>query len=221
MNRNILFTLTLLLTVVWGSAAVADDLMPPDFRGQPNSAFAEFQGGSDPTQPLELAGSDFPGGGFPRYMDDPDGATGPIQPGGTPQITRVQPITPYGEIIDFFMPNVVDDLPLKLFQLQITYEITDATFPSQIAVEGNPIDGVSGPDLVDMRVFTPSEPDDPTLKWEKWVGQIRPNPDYEIFTITAPGNLHQVVIDTISIPEPASILLLGFGGLALLRRRRT
>ena len=52
---------------------------------------------------------------------------------------------------------------------------------------------------------------------------VEPNPSFEeIWIWPAECTLYvdELVIDTICIPEPATILLLGLGGLSLLRRRR-
>jgi len=52
---------------------------------------------------------------------------------------------------------------------------------------------------------------------------IEPNPTFEeIWIRPAECTLYvdELVVDTICIPEPATLLLLGLGGLALLRRRR-
>ncbi len=57
---------------------------------------------------------------------------------------------------------------------------------------------------------------------EQW--EIRPNPDNEFFDITIPPDtvLSQVVVDTISVPEPSSAILaaLGLIGLAAWGWRR-
>lgn len=58
------------------------------------------------------------------------------------------------------------------------------------------------------------------LSWEDW--RIQPNPWRETLTLTmAPGAiLYQVVVDTQSVPTPATMLLVGTAGLIASRRRR-
>jgi hypothetical protein len=82
------------------SAAMADDLQPPPYRGQPNSTYAHFV--YQDIAGLQLVGFNQPGGGDPPYTDDPDG-TGPIQAGGGAQIIFHQPITPEGDIYDIYV----------------------------------------------------------------------------------------------------------------------
>jgi hypothetical protein len=51
-----------------------------------------------------------------------------------------------------------------------------------------------------------------------------PNPDWEKITVTVPPQftIDQIVVATISIPDPATVGVLGIGiGLAFLRRRRS
>jgi hypothetical protein len=204
------------------AAASADDLMPAPYRGLPNSFFAEFDRG-DPIGPLEKVGEFFGPGGFPPYQGDPDGPSGPVQPGGGAQIIGMMQFTqPDGQKYDIFVPNVVDDLPLKLIQVQITYSVPQGQQPGPSRVDivdGNPIDG-GFIDITAQQVFTPTGPNDPTVFYEKWTGEIRPNPDWETIQVDVPGRLDQVVIDTISIPEPTSLALLGIGALLVVSRRR-
>jgi hypothetical protein len=116
----------------------------------------------------------------------------------------------------------VDREPYKIFDIQITYIApTEITGQSSVTVaDGAPVTDIDGPGLIDQIVLTPAQQGDPTLIYEHWQGMIFPNPDWEVFHIETPGNLRQVVIDTISIPEPATMALMGAGGLLAVRRRR-
>ncbi len=216
--------LVLVAAALLSSIAVADDLQPPPWRGEPNTAFVEWQRQPGPTGQLVITQEAYPDGGFPLFVGDPDGGSGPIQPGGNAQIIGIQPITPNGAIYDIYVPNVVDPLPVKLWHIQITYEL-----PAQDPGPGPKVEVIDGAPIIDQidplgpsaqQVFTPGQPGDPTLVWELWEGVIFPNPDWEIFQISVPGQLEQIVIDTVSIPEPATMLTLLIGtGVAAVRRR--
>ena len=49
---------------------------------------------------------------------------------------------------------------------------------------------------------------------------IRKHPKFENIYISGSIMVDQVIIDTICIPEPITIALLGFGSLILIRRKR-
>lgn len=223
MIRSSPFVLAAALMLI-AAPGYADDLMPPPFRGQPNSIFVEFDR-ADAISPLERIGQQVAPNSFPLYTGDPDGPTGPIQPGGDAQIIGMMQFTmPDGEKYDIYVPNVVDDLPLKLVQIQITYSVPQGQQPGPSSVgilDAAPFaDGFM--DSVFQQVITPLG-GEPTIFYEKWSGEIIPNPDWEIFQIQVPGSLDQVVIDTISIGVPtpsAAIAGVGLLGVLAARRRR-
>ena len=172
----------------------ADDINPPDYRDDPNSVRAHWM---DFGLGLELVdfvavGEQYPlSGGFPEFRD-------------------------FDIVKEFHMPNFVDPLPLKRLRIQVTYSGSE---PMIFGVTAEDPLGVESVTFVD-RVY--DIPQDPLqgYYYEDW--EIVPNPDFEFVSIlNLPGTIiHQVVIDTVSVPEPATLGLLGFGALAVIRKRR-
>jgi hypothetical protein len=192
------------------NVAVADDYNPPEWRGSENTTFARWEFGSD----LATVAPD-------SY----------VNPEGTPMLTveGSYPFTAwlpedYGhsgvwkfeDFIRIDIPNITDNEPLKEIWIQLTYaaDSIGQGFPPTILT----VPGGSTPILVDQEAVD-------GIYWhETYSITLEPNPDFETIWIQ-PRNctfyVDEIVIDTIShVPEPASILLLGLGGLSLLRRRR-
>jgi len=200
----------------WAAPAPADDWSPPPWRGQPLSVRAEWEFSGPPSNWYYILPEQFQSWGdgvHPLMSDWLTHAEVNSYPGwvwesgdGDGQVKSIN-----GDTIAFKVANFIDEMPMKLVQIQITWTGPGGQ-PSVIGVTGNeqgiPVPGtiVSQPNLGSHTV-------------ETW--QIIPNPDWEMIVIHVPAGqaLDQVVIDTIS-PEPATLSLLALGGLALVRRRR-
>ena len=129
---------------------------------------------------------------------------------------------PNGGKIGFEIPNWIDTEPIKFIQIQMTYSpnptipfpgvtLMNASDPLGVAIAQTGVQDfpLGGGTALFQRI-------------EQW--EIRPNPDNEYFEITIPPDtvLSQVVVDTISVPEPSSAILaaLGLIGLAAWGWRR-
>ena len=218
-------TLCLLVVLVFAGSALADDFAPPAFRGDPlsyqaewdmflNGTFAtgiytDFENSVDDTDPATTLHNVF----FTHLDFDatPGWALVPPQGGGFHNPTA--PATFVANVV-----NWIDLLPEKLLRIQITF--TDALGNGAPAITG--IDGagpVSGGDPHVSGLLN-SVPVDPNHLYEDWF--ILPNPDWEQIQFDLPMGtvVEQLVIDTVSIPEPITMALMSLGGLALLRRRK-
>lgn len=129
-----------------------------------------------------------------------------------------------GAPLDFYIPNFVDPLPEKLLRIQYVFERSLLPDPGVQVIGFDPTVG----SVLGMMVQTSFQTDSfltngvfLTYGLQDWV--IHPNPDYERITITGAvgSGLREIKIDTISIPEPATLLLSGLAilGLCLTRRR--
>jgi hypothetical protein len=216
-----LTTICLVCVLSTASIVLADNIIPPSWRGQPGTVTAEWDNWE----------------GY-SYMMYPDAWTSNPQLSSTPNAhayngasllptfngrTNVIELTGDRQI-DFWLPNFDNKNPYKDVWIQVTYFATPNQWSS-----------------VDASVFPYSaEISEPVLITEYphgdgwftdvWNLQIYPNPASEFIYVnftnglygiepSYPAYLDQVVIDTIC-PEPTTICLLGLGALSLIRRKK-
>jgi len=216
--------------------AIADDLLPPPWRGLPLTTLAEWEF-------LSPANPALPDGAIPPVIGDGLGGNPPLAnmtpflswdpfDGDGAWIGVGSPLDPPGQII-IDLPNWIDNEPLKLVQIQMTVQGFFRIEPDGTATLVAPhVDSIvaydpSGPTNSMLVQVYPPIPVNPTngtfLRTELW--KIQPNPDYERIVINVPSDtlVDQLVIDTISfVPEPATFgaMTLAIGALLIRGRIR-
>ena len=208
------------------TSAVADDLTPPPWRDFAHPYYTlsawDFVTPANPTPP--------DGHGPPLPPIVGDGGPPPVVPSATMGATMAYdagiggwfPIGTAGGDIHLYIPNWIDFEPLKLIRVQMTYFGDPGASPDIVLVSGG--DNVVGP-VVGAPLGPPSilvlDPFDTHFHWfQDWA--ITPNPDWEFIDIFVPRDtvIDQIVVDTISLPEPTTLGLLGLAALAVIRRSR-
>ena len=215
MVRYVIVVLGAALIVGAPARVMADDFWPPWWRGQPLSVMAEWEFAGEweywPSVSIYPEIVDFYGEGEHSYLPthihgyDVFWEEDPNEPGDG----RAYSDPNSGGYFEIVMDNWYDDEPYKYFWIQMTY---GGDTPSVYAIEGEPNGYAYFPlDVIHV---------DENHVVESWV--IEPNPDWEWIWIDIPAGtwVDQLLIDTISIPEPATLSLLALGGLLVTRRRR-
>lgn len=193
----------ILMGLVASSWARADDLFAPAWRGQPGTTFAQWEYLTPNPNPL------------PDLVMNPYGVPATqIYPGvgqaWWPQLNGREGVWPLSGEIWIDIPNQPLPNPNKEIYIQLTWEpqapgntpFVLATLPTQVnatLVQQIPLGGL----------------------WmhSTYVINLEPNPAWEQILITGGVDVDELVIDTICIPEPASIGMLVLGSLGLMRRR--
>lgn len=208
--------LMLFLLVV--SFALADDLSPPPWRGQPGSAWADWEFLTPQEQDVV---PDFGANPFGMSLLD----VAPTHPWQQEWGGRIG-VWGLSGLLHIEMDNTRILNPYKLLQIQLTWsgQYTSPAAVPTLYVGANLVTGQPVPpadimllDRVDLNLG-------PTGTGTDWyhstfLFKIIPNPAWEWIDIAGSIWVDEVVVDTICVPEPATLSLLGLGAL-LLRRRR-
>lgn len=217
---------------------MADDLHPPGYRGLPRSTSAEWDFLTEqPNNNIQPDGTSVPlvvGDAAPlldaAFVGDPHpsgsrfGGTGVSWSAMSNGGYLAGPSTGDQGLV-FNVPNWIDQEPLKLLRVQITYQgpAPTTTVFGFLGVPGTG-DGVVEQlvaHVPDSAGLPPGLPPGTSYFYDDWT--IRPNPDWEqvVIYMSEGTFVDQVVIDTVSfVPEPSSIALAGLGVLGLWVRRR-
>ena len=193
-------------------AALADDLYDPGWRDEPTATYQHW------SFDTEWADYDYI---VPDIYDNPY---------GEPYINATSyeawydmyegrqgvAYVDYYDYFEMMIPNHDLEWPDKFIYLQVTWHNNGLEPVPDVYIPFGDDNFVANVDSLDLGGG---------WMWDLWYIHIWPNPEMEEIDFYGgpsggPGLfIDQIVIDTICIPEPTTLALLGFGALALIRRR--
>lgn len=183
--------------------AQAHDLVPPDFRGLPATVFGEFEFGN-PANPASPTQGD--------WVEGPSGES--LFPEKPPRVSFSESDFVWNQggeggawtatdngVVEICIPNIVDDFPAKYIRIQVTWSFNGPSDPPILmGVFGE--DAEDGP-LTDVKVVNTGTRGIGGLTRHSYYDiRVEPNPDWEVIElgVQAGMRIHQIVIDTISVP---------------------
>lgn len=208
MKKIVVFFAALVVALALNSA-LADDYNPPPWeRGSEGTTYQRW----------EFSVEDYAPGPEDDYQNQ----------NGVPSLTVTDPATrlwlptdldgttgvmKFEDLMTIEIANFNNQNPLKEIWIQLTY-----------SASGMPI--IYADDPGGGRFFAQLQDETPIGDYylhATWQITMEPNPDFETIVIQprdCTTYVDEIVIDTICIPEPMTVCLLGLGALALLRKRR-
>jgi len=212
MNRRMLAVfLSLSVVPLLASPVLADDLLPPPWRGQADTTFAQWGFGDPSPSPAPCYETNPYGGSYLTVT--PCGAVGWLQLWG-----GRDGVWPLSGTIEAYIYNSPISNPYKDIWVQLTWS---PSAPGGIPVVQDLISGQVGSVVGQTQLEATNE----TPLYDHWYHttyliHIEPNPYMENVKISGDINVDQLVIDTICAPEPGVVALLSVGAMAMIRRRK-
>ena len=214
MKKTVAIAGIMLMLSAW---ALADDLNPPAWRGDPGSTFQNWTFSAEPANYYDIA---------PEVVDNPYGDPAIIDSYGDNGLWYDSYEGRDGvwhAYWDFYidLPNNPVANESKDIQIQFTYYYDDPNGWEN----GRPVldDVIVMEGTYDFGVIEEYELGN-NWYYSSWYVHIEPNPVFESLYFLADDDyseliFDQIVVDTICVPEPASMALLAALGLLSLRRR--
>jgi hypothetical protein len=184
--------------------AQAADFKPPSWRGQLLTTVNEWEFDSPPPGPLSPDGQT-PSANPPNPPSPPTvQGTGIIQ--GTIGNDKTWVAQGSGSRITFTIPNFIDNEAMKQMWVQVAVGQGDTFTIGGLTAEDPKGVSITQPSITQIK--NPLGFDDTLYDFYLATWQIYPNPDLEKFDLVllAGTRVAEVVVDTISIPEPTSTL---------------
>ena len=218
MRKSLFKSLSYLVAaLVAASPAVAEPPVPSWQRGDEGTTFQEWTFDDDTSTPAPVE-STF----YNPYAD----RTNPVLlnvdsvHGWYNNVDQMQGVWALSGEINIIIPNNPQQNPYKQIQLYLVWKPEKET---ELQIEPNPF--LPDSPLVAVTPFnkmTTSINDVIEDGWHYSTYDITiwPNPDKEWFNIKGNILVDHVAIDTICVPEPATVIILAFGTLVAIRRRK-
>ncbi len=219
MKKLCLLMVAVGLMLVLSQTVMGEDVVPPPWVTDPTDP--QWDGGSTTFQVWEFAQDPYSDPYYENEWGPPEviftNATPQIAPGPFLDDTTGEPIDIWTWHIDgtggidIIVQNDPRPNDMKIIWVQITADKA----PGPTSPSSNP----SGTTTYPVPAWQ-----HPNLPWYTFTARIDIpyNPEFEIIHYDFPEstNISEIVVDTICIPEPATLSLLVLGGLVMLRRRR-